>query len=238
MPRMKRFWDLATVGPHETGGFIVLLDGRPMRLPGGGPLLLPSQSLAEALAAEWQDAGGAKGGEMSMEMVPLTRLVGTAIDRVAPDPGPSVDAIAKYGETDLLCYRGDDSRLAAIQAAEWQPLLDWAADALDAPLLPTNAILHVAQPQASLAALKRAVAVLPPLELTALGLAVPLLGSLVLGLAMVHRRLDAAEATRLALVEESWQQDFWGEDAEAVARRHAIAKDVLLAEKLMRLAQG
>ncbi|MBO1073399.1 chaperone, ATP12 [Roseomonas marmotae] len=234
---MKRFWDTATAAPHEEGGFTLLLDGRPMRLPAGGQLRLATERLADALAAEWQEAGGAKGGEMTMEMVPLTRVVSTAIDRVAPDPGPSVDAIAQYGETDLLCYRGEDPRLAAIQAAEWQPLLDWAALELDAPLKHTNDIRHVAQPPESLAALRRAVAALPPLPLTALGLAVPLLGSVVLGLAMVHRRLDAAEATRLAMVEESWQQDFWGEDAEAMARRRAIARDVALAERVMLLAR-
>lgn len=233
---MKRFWDTAAAAPHEDGGFTVLLDGRPMRLPGGGPLRLPSQTLAEAVAGEWQQAGGAKGGEMSMEMVPLTRMAGTAIDRVAPDPQPSIDAIAAYGETDLLCYRGDDRRLAAIQDAEWQPLLDWAADRLGAPLLVTTGIIHIAQPPESLAALKRAVAALPPLELTALGLAVPLLGSLVLGLALFHGRVDAAEATRLALLDESWQQDLWGEDAEAMARRRAVGQDIALAERLMRLA--
>jgi chaperone required for assembly of F1-ATPase len=235
---MKRFWDTATAAPHDEGGFTVLLDGRPMRLPGGGPLRLPALPLAQAVAEEWQAVGGAKGGEMSMEHVPLTRMVGTAIDRVAPDPEPSIVAIAQYGETDLLCYRGDDRRLAAIQAAEWDPMLEWAARALDAPLLVTTGIRHVAQPAASLAALRSAVAALPPLELTAAGLAVPLLGSLVLGLALAHGRLDGAGATRLALLEESWQQDIWGEDAEALARRRAIAKDVALAERLLVLARG
>lgn len=235
---MKRFWDTATPAPREEGGFTVLLDGRPLRLPGGGPLYLPTLPLAEAVAEEWREAGGAKGGEMTMEMVPLTRVIGTAIDRVAPNPQPSIDAIAEYGETDLLCYRGEDSRLAAIQAAEWQPLLDWAEQALGAPLKVTSGIIHVRQPPESLAALKRAVAALPPLELTAIGLAVPLLGSLVLGLALAHGRLDAEEATRLARVDEDWQQDFWGEDEEALARRLAIAKDIALAARLVALARG
>jgi len=234
---MKRFWDTAATAPRKEGGFTVLLDGRPMRLPGGGPLHLPTQTLAEAVAEEWQQAGGGKGGEMSMEMVPLTRVVGTAIDRVAPNPQPSIDAIAQYGETDLLCYRGEDARLAAIQEAEWQPLLDWSAQALDAPLVVTTGILHVKQPPKSLASLKSAVAALPPLELTATGLAVPLLGSLVLGLALAHDRVDAAEASRLALLDESWQQDFWGEDEEALARKRAIAKDVALAARLLALSR-
>jgi chaperone required for assembly of F1-ATPase len=235
---MKRFWDLAAAAPREGGGYTVLLDGRPLRLPGGGLLAVPSLPLAQAVAGEWQAAGGAKGGEMSMEMLPLTRVVGTAIDRVAADPQPSIDAIAAYGETDLLCYWGEDSRLAALQQAEWQPWLDWAAQALDAPLRVTTGILHVAQPPESLAALKRAVAALPPLELTAIGLAVPLLGSLVLGLALAHGKLDAAEASRLARLDEDWQQDFWGEDAEALARRQAIAQDVALAARLVALARG
>ncbi|MFC7610392.1 ATP12 family protein [Teichococcus aestuarii] len=112
---MKRFWDQAAAAPAEDG-FAVLLDGRPLRLPGSGPLRLPLPRLAEAVAAEWQAAGGAKGGEMSMEDVPLTRVVATALDRMAADPAPSVDAIAAYGRTDLLCYHGTDARLAARQA--------------------------------------------------------------------------------------------------------------------------
>ncbi|HYI85223.1 MAG TPA: ATP12 family chaperone protein, partial [Acetobacteraceae bacterium] len=120
---MKRFWDRATVdkGP---GGYGVLLDGRPVRLPGGAPLSVQSQQLAEAVAAEWTSAaGGAKGGDMSAAEVPLTRLAGTAQERIAPDPAPVAEGLAKYAETDLLCYRAEDPRLAALQAEGWQPLL-------------------------------------------------------------------------------------------------------------------
>ena len=111
---MKRFWDHASVEP-EAGGYRVRLDGRPMHLPGGIRLLLPTNALADAVAAEWQAAGGAKGGEMSFEDVPLSRLAGTAQERIAPDPAPTARALAEYGRSDLLCYRAD--RAAAARRA-------------------------------------------------------------------------------------------------------------------------
>src|SRR5215831_10915331 len=70
---MKRFWDQATIEPRTgepvNGGsdnvrWRVLLDGKPVQLPNGTPLMLSRRGLAEAIAAEWQLAGGAKGGEM------------------------------------------------------------------------------------------------------------------------------------------------------------------------------
>ncbi len=230
---MKRFWNDASV--TATGdGFGVLLDGRPMRLPGGGALRIPGLPLAEAVAAEWAAAGGGAGsGEMTLDDVPLTRLVATANDRIAPDPGPSVDALAGYGETDLLCYRAEERSLAALQAREWQPLLDWSARALDAPLRVTTGLMPVPQDPGALRALRRAVAAHPPLELAALGVAVPALGSLVLGLALSAGLLDAAAAHRLSVLDELHQEAAWGEDAEAAIRRAHVAGDVALAARLL-----
>jgi chaperone required for assembly of F1-ATPase len=233
---MKRFWDKASV-EATAEGFRVLLDGRPVRLPGGAPLSVGPPALAAAVAAEWNAAGGAKGGEMSQEDLPLTRLAGTAQEKLAADPAPMIEGLAKYGETDLLCFRAEDSRLAAHEAAHWQPLLDWCAEALGAPLTVTTGIIAPEQPASSLAALRRAMAEEDPFGLVALGLLVPAYGSLVLGLAVLRGRLAAAEAFRLSHLGESFQEAFWGEDAEALARRARIAAEVTLAERLLALAR-
>jgi len=218
------------------GGLAILLDGRPVRLPGGATLLIRTAPLAEAVAAEWRAAGGAKGGEMRPEDVPLTRLVGTAEERIATAPESTVAAIARYGETELLCYRTDVSRFAARQAEAWDPWLAWAARTLDAPLRVTTGIMPVAQPPEALAALHRAVARQSAFGLAALGVAVPALGSLVLGLAVVGLHLDPAEAHRLTVLEETFQEEFWGVDPDKQARREAAAADVALAARLVRLA--
>ncbi len=236
---MQRFWSRAEAGPLEQGACCVLLDGRPMRLPSGTRLAVPSRRLAEVLAAEWQAAGGEKGREFSLEELPLTRLVGTAIDRIAPDPSVAVSAVAKYGETDLLCYRADfPPKLAERQNAAWQPLLDWAALSLDAPLAVTAGVVAVAQPEAALAALSRAVAAHEPVALSALGHIVQCTGSLVLGLAVSHGRIAAAEAHALAVLDETFQEEEWGTDDEAAARREAVRADILRAADLLALTRA
>jgi len=234
---MKRFWDEARVAEAE-GELAVLLDGRPVKLPSGAALRVTQPVLAQALAAEWQSAGGGKGREFRPEDIPLTRLVGTAREKVAPDPAPMIEGIAQYSAADLLCYRSDDPRLAAIEAMEWDPWLEWGAKVLGAKLLVTTGIIHVEQPEFSRAALRRAVAEHDEFGLTALGNVVPPLGSLVLGLAFVRGEIDAAEAMRISLVDETFQEEFWGQDEEAMARRRGMAREIALAENLLRLVRG
>lgn len=234
---MKRFWDTATISPTDQG-HAILLDGRRMHLPDGTELLVRPRLLAEAIAAEWQAAGGANGGEMSFADTPLTRLAGTAQRRIAPDPAPTVDAVARYGENDLLCYRAEaPEALVRRQARAWQPWLDWAALTYDAPLRVTTGIAPIRQHRDSVAALRRAVAALDVEVLAALGIAVPALGSLVLGLALAAGRLDAPAAHALGALDELFQAEQWGEDAEAAARREAVAADIALAARFITLTK-
>lgn len=235
---MKRFWDNATV-KHIGDGYSILLDGRPMRLPSGAPLVVGMVSLAEAIAAEWQSAGSEKGGEMSFTDTPLTRLAGTALERIAPDRNTTVDGIARYGETDLLCYRADAPQsLVHRQHEQWQPWLDWAALTYDAPLRIGTGVGYVKQHHDSIAALRRAVAELDPHALAALGIAVPALGSLVLGLAMATGELDGEAAYALGALDEIFQAEQWGEDAEAIDRRTSMLADVTLAARYIALTRG
>ena len=212
------------------------LDGKPIRLPDGPVLLVVSAKLAHAIADEWQAAGGAKGGEMTFADTPLTRIAGTAEARIAPDPLPTIDALALYGESDLLCYRAEAPEpLARRQARGWQPWLDWAALTFDARLKTTTGIGFVRQDPGSLRALRQALTRYDPVTLAALGVAIPALGSLVLGLAMAERQLDAKTAYEIGAIDELFQVEYWGEDPEATARRAAIAADIAIAGRLMEL---
>lgn len=235
---MKRFWDRAELA-FDDGEFRVLLDGKPMHLPGGGVFRVGPPSLAAAIAEEWTLAGGAKGGDMTFADTPLTRLAGTARERIAPDPAPTMDAIARYGESDLLCYRAAaPEALVARQAEHWQPWLDWAARDLDAPLRVTVGVGYVRQHHDSIGALRRVVGGYDPYILAGLGIAVPSLGSLILGLALAEGLLNAADAHALGSLDELFQVEQWGEDDEAAARRANVAADVALAARFMRLARG
>ena len=234
---MKRFWTTATAVAAETG-YMIHLDGKPMRLPSAAPLVVRARPLALAIADEWQAAGGSKEGEMSFVDTPLTRLAGTAIERIAPDPSPTIDAVARYGETDLLCYRAEAPQaLVQRQHRQWQPWLDWAALTYDAPLRVTSGVGYVKQHHDTVAALRRAVAALDADALAALGIAVPALGSLVLGLALAAGELDAEAAFTLGALDELFQAEQWGEDYEAVDRRASMAADIRLAARYIALTR-
>jgi chaperone required for assembly of F1-ATPase len=234
---VKRFWETSTAAPTDSG-FAILLDGRPMHLPGGTTLQIKAKLLADAIAEEWQTAGGEKGGEMSFNDTPLTRLAGTAQQRIGIDPAPTIDAIARYGENDLLCYRADaPEALVRRQAQAWQPWLDWAALTHDAPLRVTTGIGAIKQHRDSILALRRAAAQLDADALAALGIAVPALGSLVLGLALAAGKLDAQTAHALSALDELFQAEQWGDDAEALTRRRSIGADIALAARFMALTR-
>lgn len=234
---MKRFWETASFGRTDEG-FVILLDGREMHLPGGPVLHVHTEALARAIAGEWAAAGGGKDREMSFADTPLTRLAGTAQLRIAPEPASTIDAIARYGETDLLCYRADAPKaLVERQAQGWQPWLDWAALTYDAPLRVGAGIAHIRQHRDSIGALRRAVAALDVAALAGLGVAVPALGSLVLGLALAEGALPSDEAHALGALDELFQAEQWGEDEAAAARRRAVAEDVALAARFIALTR-
>lgn len=208
---VKRFWTMAIALPAE-GGWTVHLDGRPLKTPAKAPLILPTQALAEALAAEWQ----AQTGKINPATMPLTRMANSAIDKVAPQFAAVAAMLAEYGGTDLLCYRAaSPAALVARQAAGWDPLLAWAA-AEGAPLAVTTGVIPVPQAPASLATLHARVQALTPFGLAALHDLVAISGSLILGLAAASGRLTPAEAFALSRIDEDFQAEIWGHDAEAV----------------------
>lgn len=209
--KARRFWK--KVATQEAGtGWEIALDERILRTPGKQPLLLPTRDLAEALAAEW-DAQSDVIDPLSM---PLTRAANSAVEKVAPQFDDVALMLADYGGTDLLCYRADQpDDLVQLQAAAWDPLIDWTATRLKAPLKVTHGVIPVPQDPASLAVLRDHVLAMDVFGLTALHDLVTLPGSLVLGLAVAHGRLDADEAHRLSRVDETYQIQQWGEDDEA-----------------------
>lgn len=227
----KRFWTRAASRP-EAAGFGVSLDARPLKTPAGLPLVVPTEALAGAIAAEWD----ALADTIAPERLPLTRAANAAIDRIAPRPEPVVDALADYGQNDLLCYRatGPDA-LVSRQAAAWDPWLIWSARALHAPLVAVAGVIHQPQPPGSLAALRDAVAAHDPFALAGLHSLVSLSGSLLLGLAVSRGALAPEAAWELARLDETWQAEQWGIDAEAGAAAEAARADFLSAARLLAL---
>jgi len=220
---MKRVYKAVTVVPADDGGWSVALDGRPMRTPAKNPMAVPTQALATAIAAEWN----AQQDEIKPTTMPLTRLAATAIDRTSPQRAEIVNDVASYAGTDLLCYRAEHPpALAARQEATWQPLIDWASSRYDAGLAVTAGIIPMPQSPAALRAFAAAVAALDDFRLTGLCNLTAACGSLVIGLAVMEGRLDAAAAFAISQLDETFQIEAWGADAEAMQRRAGLAADI------------
>jgi chaperone required for assembly of F1-ATPase len=231
---MKRFYQKAEAVP-AAGGYGVVLDGRVVKTPGMRDLIVPSAVLVGAVAAEWD----AQQGEIRREAMPLTRLAGVTIDRSAAERGAVVQQVAHYAGTDLVCYRATHPpALAARQQAVWQPLIDWAVERYDAPLTVTTGVIPANQPAASLAVFAEVVAAHDDFSLTALHAATTACGSLVIALALLEGRLDAAAAFAAAQLDESCQIEAWGEDAEQTERRSALAADIAAAAQFIELVRG
>ena len=211
--KARRFWtDAAVVETPQ--GFSVELDGRPVRTPAKAALELPTRAMATVIASEWQ----AQDKEVDPLSMPVTRAANAALDKVTPQIAEVADMLAAYGDNDLTCYRAaHPEALVKRQAAAWDPLLDWAAAAYGARLIPVAGVMHIAQPQAALAALREPVDAMTPFELTAFHDLVSLSGSLVIGLAASTAYLATEELWQRSRIDELWQAEQWGEDAEAEA---------------------
>lgn len=211
--KAKRFWKEATALAAD-GGWTVRLDNRPVKTPAKAPLVVPTEALARAIAAEWD----AQQGEVRPETMPFTRAANSAIDKVATQLPEVVEIVAAYGGTDLLCYRATGPEpLICRQGEGWDPVLDWAAGHLGARLVHTAGVMHIPQDPAALERLTDRVAALTPFQLAAFHDLVALSGSLVLAFAVTEGRLDAEAAWRLSRIDEEWQIEQWGEDEEAAA---------------------
>lgn len=231
---MKRFYQKAEAAKRARA-YAITLDGKPIKTPGKHDLLVPSGALAAVIAEEWNT----QETEVRTATMPLTRLATTAVDRVATERDAIIHQTANYAATDLVCYRATHPpALAARQQAVWQPLIDWAALRYDAPLVVTSGVIPKKQSTESLRAFAAAVTEHDDFALTALHIATAACGSLIIALALLEGQLDAQEAFAASQLDESFQIEGWGEDAEQAERRRALAADIQATARFISLLRA
>jgi chaperone required for assembly of F1-ATPase len=219
-PRRQRFYTNAGVA-ESPGGFAITLDDKPVRTPSGRPLAAPTRQIADAIAAEWN----AQQEIIDPLTMPLTRLANSVVDAVVDRVEAVTEDVAKYLGSDLLFYRaGHPEALVAREAAHWDPVLFWAADALGAHFMLGEGIVHVRQPDQAIAAARAALPT-DPWSVAAVHVVTTLTGSALLALALVRGVLDQDQVWAAAHVDEDWNIERWGVDEEVAARRAARLVD-------------
>lgn len=226
----KRFYKSVTV-ERGVEGHEIHLDGKPVRTPARTVVSLPNEAAAKLIADEFD----AQAETIEPVTMPVTRLVNTAIDGVASESEAVFEDILRFASSDLLCYRAESPEgLVTKQADAWDPVIDWARNELGARFRLAEGVVHVEQPREATGAI--AIHLRPrqdPLRLAALHLMTSITGSALLAVAVEAGALDAEAAWAAAHVDETWQEDHWGIDSEAIARRNARKRDFMSAVNLI-----
>jgi len=231
---VKRFYKQVTVAP-EADGWRVLLDGRGIKTAGGRAQIVPTQPLADALAAEW--AG--QGDDIDAAAFRFRDLADFALDAVAPDRTQAIADILPYGETDTLCYRADpEDALYRRQLAVWDPLLTAAEVQLGVKFARVSGIVHKPHPEQTLERLRAVLDEECDFTLAALKMLSSLAASLVIALAAIRPEADAEALWHAANLEEDWQVELWGEDWEAAQLRQTRLEAFRLAMRFAEMVRG
>lgn len=232
-PKLKRFYKSAEAVATPTG-WRVLLDGKAMRTPQKAVFEVPGRKLAAAVAEEW----ASQGSDLLLEQMPLTQFTCAAIDYTSRFRRDVEAETAAYAVTDLLCYRASEpEELVRRQKEAWDKWLDWAQARYDIRMTLTEGIMPVEQEDASLEALHREVAKLDDYGLTAVWLMAKHCSSLLLPLAVWEKQLDAETAFHIARVDETYQNEQWGQDGEALERRESSAREMYELGEFVKLIQ-
>lgn len=230
---MKRFWKAVTVEQRD-GGWQVLLDGRAVKTQGGNQQVVPSNTLAHVLAAEWAD----QGEEIDPALYLFRDHADFAIDVVRTDREAAIDKLLSFAETDTLCYRADpDEPLHAKQMDVWEPLLAHLEDRLGVRFKRVSGVIHKPQPPETVARLREHLAELDDFTLAGMTAMASLSASLAVALLANDDAInDPMALWRDANLEEEWQADLWGREEEAEARRARKGEEFSAAQVFVTLA--
>jgi chaperone required for assembly of F1-ATPase len=230
LQRIKRFYSKAEAAPAQDG-FAIHLDGRAAKTPQGAPLILPTAAVADLVAAEW--AG--QGDWIEFTAMPASRHAFTAIDRVALARYETAAELARFAGSDLLCYFAEEPvALIARQNSAWGPLLDWAQADLGLTFIRATGVVHQAQPPETISRAEALAEELDDFALAGLAWGAALLGSAVLAFAVQRGRIGGEEAFDLSRLDETFQEEHWGADAEASERAERLKGEAILLDRWFR----
>jgi len=215
-PQMKRFYKTVSVDLLDEGGYMIQLDGRPIKTPLKQTLGVHSFSLAKAIAKEWDD----QKDEIDLEGMLFTKLSHTTLDRVRAMNQDVLDEILSFAGSDLLCYRATEPNSLVVREQErWDPFLSWFESTYNIKMKTVCGIVHEEQNLEDLRKIADLLGTLDDFSLTAVHNITSLTGSALLALALVLGDWTSHEIWAAAFIDEDYQMERWGGDEEVIRRR-------------------
>lgn len=201
----------------------VTLDGRTIRTPLGMTLAVPSETLAWAIAAEWD----AQEDYLQPAQMPLMTLACTALDQTASAPDVVQEQALKFLGTDTICYWADpteDRVLNKRQQQAWEHIHNYcekllcdkvavavgANEGLLMSRVRRNKSIGLPHPEQVIVQARKIVQSLDIWHLTALSSICSGSKSLLVALASLADDVDPKSVIKAARVEEEFQISNWG----------------------------
>ena len=229
---IKRFYKTVAVVKRNEG-FEIRLDDRPLRTKRRKTVMAPAARLAEAIRGEWEE----QEDQIDLASTPLTNLLADAIDANAA-PQWRNDILA-YLKSDLVCYRADAPQaLVDRQAEAWDPYLEWLRDELGSALVITTGVMTTPQPDIAISRVQTILNDAGRETLAALRRATTITGSAVMALALWKKAFPAADIYAASIIDETFQAEQWGADADAAARRNLIEQEFMHIARFLDLLAG
>ncbi len=196
---------------------------------------MPTEALGQAIAAEWNGLGD----KIDPERLPLTKIANTVIDGLVGMEGQLHDDLVRFIGNDLLFYRaGSPVELDQRQRDAWDPVLAWAEERFGATFRVTEGVMPVEQNLVSVAKVASALSGADAMKLAPVHVMTTMTGSALLVIAYLEGRLTVDEVWAATHVDETWQEEQWGEDREALARRAVRRAEFDAAVRFLELGQA
>ncbi len=228
---MKRFYKLVS---HEKKpeGFAILLDGKAVKTNSGATLLAQNEQVATEIVQEWT----AQGEHIDPNSMPFTQILNTRIDQVTKQRKAMSAEVLKFLNTDLICYPAEEPpALYELQEKHWAKWREWIKQLFGTSMKVTTSLQALTQEPQLHEALKAHIETMSDDIFTLLQVAVPLCGSLVLGLVLIEGQGSVDEVFECCFVEEHYKDEIYlvgeyGRDPMSENKQQACLRDLKTCE--------
>lgn len=230
---MKRFYKDVSIS-EQGEMFAVLLDGKNIKTPQKSLCLMPTRGMADAVAKEWND----QEEEIDPVSMPITKLMNTAIDRIAARRSEVIDELMEFAGSDQLCYRAENPQeLVKLQNEIWDPLLARMRERHTVELKLTAGIIFQEQDPDQILKIRKLIENIENFPLMAFYGMTTVCGSVTIGVNLFEGHISTEEAWEAGHLDENFQVSKWGSDYEAEDRRANLKAELGNAARFLSLCR-
>lgn len=137
-----------------------------------------------------------------------------------------IDELVAYADTDLLCYFAEEEALLRVQRNCWQPILSALESEWNVKIKRTQGIMPITQSPDIRQYCQEFLSHYDHGALIAIAQLITQLGSIFITLALMNQHITLDQAIEASQIDETYQQQQWGEDEEKSSELHQRAEKI------------